>query len=306
MASSRVDIGIKRLYHATSSEAGARIGTQRKIVAGLFGMFGAGIYFADTPEAARPKSQHGDTVIVTADVDMGRSLVLDSPSNGLTLDRVRQLGCDSVKGRSSARALWDYVVFESSRITLISVEGSLPFLPQPQSPSTRQFLPTNGPLNGIIAHLTRQCGGNVDECNIVKITSSTPHQSSLAGRNVADLATRHAFLGAADPNWVCYDFRTRKILPTHYSLVCAGEWALKSWVIETSMTGDHDDWKIIDCQQDGTDSRQSQNPRTFKISDAQQCRYIRLTRTRRQWEVGLFFKRFLEITAWEIFGSLIE
>jgi hypothetical protein len=102
-------------------------------------MFGAAVYFADTPEAARHKSQHGEAVIVTADVDMGRSLVLEGPANELTLNTVRQLGCDSVKGRGSAKSGWEYVVFESSRITLISVEGSLPFLPPPQPPSTRQL-----------------------------------------------------------------------------------------------------------------------------------------------------------------------
>jgi hypothetical protein len=100
--------------------------------AGQSGMFGGAIYFADSEACARHKALQGSDVIVTVQADLGLALVLESPANDMTLSRVRSYGCDTVKGRWSPRADWEYVVFEAHRITLISVEGKLPFfLPPP-------------------------------------------------------------------------------------------------------------------------------------------------------------------------------
>jgi hypothetical protein len=297
------NIGVKRLYHATSRKAGASIYDQKKMLAGRNGMFGAGIYFAETKEVARLKSRNGPDIIVTSDVNMGRALVLESPSNSMTLARLHFLGCNSIQGRSSPRCNWEFVVFESWRVTLVSVEGSLPFLSGPQSPRIKPFLPRNGALNGIIAHLTRQCGGNVDDCNVVKVTSSTPHCDDYAGRNAASFKQ---FLGCDYPNWICYDFRGRTIVPTHYSVRCARPWALKNWVIETSMTGECDSWKRIDRRRDNSDLRDTESPRTFEVSNSEQCRFIRLVQSGPTWCDDARSEELVAITAWEIFGSLSE
>jgi hypothetical protein len=52
-----------------------------------------------------------------------------------------------------------------------------------------QIVPGSDPLDGIIDYLTRQCGGNVHEKDVVHITSSTPlnEESEHAAKNVADL-----------------------------------------------------------------------------------------------------------------------
>jgi hypothetical protein len=305
-----MNLGTMRLYHSTSHEAAASIYAEQRMRAGRCGMFGAAIYFADSKEHARRKSRGGIDVIITADVDLGRTLVLASPNHAMTLAKLNALGYNSIKGRTGPSGVSDYVVFESSRITLISMEGTLPFPPKPQLVSTKQFHPRNGAFNGIIAHLTRQCGGNVGDCQVVKITSSKPHRNKFSASNAADLASDDRFIGSDWPNWICYDFLQRQIVPTHYSLRAYDRVVINSWSIETSLTGAHDDWKKIDRQEKNRDLIDAPNIHTFEVSGAEPCRYVRLVQTGRNWsdrDIGLKgYRDHLFLIAWEIFGSLLE
>jgi hypothetical protein len=97
--------------------------------------------------------------------------------------------------------------------------------------------------DGIIAHLTRECGGNVHEPQVVEVTcgsfeketwGTNPHSGAYdnhpnnAGKNAADLETNSRFTSAcrgnwADiphtrNNWLCYDFKEKRIVPTHYTI----------------------------------------------------------------------------------------
>jgi hypothetical protein len=97
--------------------------------------------------------------------------------------------------------------------------------------------------DGIIAHLTRECGGNVHDCSVVAVTSGSfekeicganPHSGTFkddpryAAKNAADLETCSCFESAYRSssedilhtvnNWVCYDFMERNIVPTHYTI----------------------------------------------------------------------------------------
>jgi hypothetical protein len=92
----------------------------------------------------------------------------------------------------------------------------------------------------IIAHLTRECGGNVHDRQAVAITSGSleketqganPHSGvhykhpMYAAKNAADLETGPILCSAYRPlskyiphttnNWLCYDFKERRIVPTH-------------------------------------------------------------------------------------------
>jgi hypothetical protein len=91
---------------------------------------------------------------------------------------------------------------------------------------------------GIIAHLTRECGGNVHDRHVVDVTSRSfenetvgvnPHSGAFGNRddcaaeNAADLETRSIFSSAyrekkeeiphTRNNWACYDFKERRIVP---------------------------------------------------------------------------------------------
>jgi hypothetical protein len=185
----------------------------------------------------------------------------------------------------------------------------------PQIPPTH-FVPSDfDPLNGVIAHLTRECGGNVHDHKVVTVTSSQPIscQPHCAARNVVDLASRSVFCSSSrfavvSPhqrnNWICYDFRKRTVIPTHYTIRSSfssdvGKWNLKSWAIETSVDGIK--WTEIDHRINNTDLNGMGAMHVFDIQDSRECRFIRLVNIGENH----YCDYTLVISAWEIFGVLL-
>ena len=123
------------------------------------------------------------------------------------------------------------------------------------------------PLNGIIAHLTRECGGNVYDNEIVNITASSC-QSDYHPKNAADFSTDSAFdsEGLAS-SWICYDFKDRSVIPTSYSVRSwargPGSCHLKSWVIEVSNDGSS--WTEIDRRDNNHDLNNRTVTQNFKV-----------------------------------------
>ena len=76
-------------------------------------------------------------------------------------------------------------------------------------------------LDGVIAHLTRECGGNVHDKGIVNVTASSGYEnmSDWDPTNAADLGTNSEF-GSHDEkgSWICYNFKERHVTPTSYSV----------------------------------------------------------------------------------------
>ena len=62
------------LYHVTSPESAKSIVNSKKMLRGSQGMFGGGIYFAETIEIANRKAQYSGATI-TAEVVLGFSLI---------------------------------------------------------------------------------------------------------------------------------------------------------------------------------------------------------------------------------------
>jgi hypothetical protein len=88
--------------------------------------------------------------------------------------------------------------------------------------------------DGIIARLTRECGGNVHCRRVVEITcgpfgkvTEGDHGRSGA-KDAVDVETGSLFASAyrlkeediphTRNNWLCYDFKERRIVPTHYTI----------------------------------------------------------------------------------------
>jgi hypothetical protein len=117
--------------------------------------------------------------------------------------------------------------------------------------------------DGIIANLTRECGGPVHDRNVVDVTGGSfeketnganPHSGKYgndprnAPKKSADMETISRFFSAyrkknediphTRNNWVCYDFKKRRIVVTHYTIRtnnCGpGNGHMKSWFAETS------------------------------------------------------------------------
>jgi hypothetical protein len=197
------------------------------------------------------------------------------------------------------RHVWSRV---SKRLLLdVTRTRSITRIPELQFPFNANY-----PLNGNIADLTKQHGGNVHALGIVTITSKSCMEVSsrdLAQRNVADLTTTTIFNSDGDENqWICWDFHQFRIVPTHYSIrtfAASPQGAhLKSWVIESSIDGVN--WREIDRQTDSTVLAQSCAVRSFPVSDSAECRFIRLTQT------GPNHKNLhtLVFRAFEVFGGL--
>jgi hypothetical protein len=183
--------------------------------------------------------------------------------------------------------------------------------------------------DGIIAHLTRECRGNVHDHNVVDVTSGSfekethganPHSGAYhndpdcAATNAADLESYSCFHSACRSssediphtrnNWICYDFKERRIVPTHYTIRThrgnPGTAHLKSWLVEISTDGK--DWREVAREEDNKQLNGKLFTGTFAVTGGGECRFIRLVNIGRNHRGN----DCLWIAVWEIFGNLKE
>jgi hypothetical protein len=183
--------------------------------------------------------------------------------------------------------------------------------------------------DGIIANLTRECSGNVHNHHVVEVTSRSFEKETLgdnpysgaykndplcAAKNVADLET-DSFFGSAYldsshdilhtcNNWICYDFKERRIVPTHYTIRTywsrPGYSHLKAWFVETSP--DRSSWREVTREEGIKRLNGCRFTATFSVAGGRECRFIRLvTIGRKHYENDQ-----LRISAREVFENLIE
>jgi hypothetical protein len=82
-------------------------------------------------------------------------------------------------------------------------------------------LDPQSPLDGIIAYLTEQCGENVHDAGVIEITSSSivrdPNGALVYHPKwVADFGASEHFGTEPEANpWICFNFKGRRIIPTH-------------------------------------------------------------------------------------------
>jgi hypothetical protein len=114
--------------------------------------------------------------------------------------------------------------------------GSLHFVPE-----------FNTPFSGIIPYLTSEHGGNVHDQQIVNVFGSSVNGSQEAKHAVDFLSSSH-FCSINEPNqWLCYDFKNRKVRPTHYSIQPHSDnWY--GWIFEGSLDGST--WTELDGHTD--------------------------------------------------------
>jgi hypothetical protein len=172
-------------------------------------------------------------------------------------------------------------------------------------------VPGFAPLTeGMIAHLTKRCGGHVQDRQCVHIFSDSVHGASHAPRNVADFATDASFVSADHPNQsIGYDFKeNQRIAPTHYVVRSVPAWPVKShhlrsWVIEVSKDRSNENsWVEIDRRESNQDLNGPGILQLFAISypPDEEFRCIRL----RQTGVNHARSNILGVSAFEVFGQL--
>jgi hypothetical protein len=159
----------------------------------------------------------------------------------------------------------------------------------------------HSPLNGIIAHLSRTHGGNVHDRGIVHVSSSSVTASYVA-KNAVDLDQSNAFDSEYAPNqWLCYDFKDRRIELAAYSIAAYASYFLRSWVVEGSEDGST--WATLDERSGNTDADSDHPIATFTVeSQARRSRFIRLRQTGKCADGT----DYLVIQGFELFGRLIE
>jgi hypothetical protein len=135
------------------------------------------------------------------------------------------------------------------------------------------------PFDGIIASLTRECGGNVHTRGIVSITTTGDNRNHCY--QVVDYDwTDHWYCYDNTTTWIIFDFKDRRISVTHYSIRSDGHngYHLLQWNREGSNDGD---LRTI------LDKRNTQDLNGNRVVKSYECeshdssiyRFVRLTQT---------------------------
>ena len=119
-----------------------------------------------------------------------------------------------------------------------------------QTPGMEIVYDAAKPLEGIITHLTRQCGGNVQEKGVVEVRASSC-MSSWKPENAVTDDRDLRFASKSEPNsWICYTFKGKRVALTGYSILADTCAFPKSWVLEVSNDGTS--WDVAD-RRDGNE-----------------------------------------------------
>jgi hypothetical protein len=160
--------------------------------------------------------------------------------------------------------------------------------------------------DGIIAHLTRESGGNVHDKGIVDISAKAIDQNldQFQAKHAANFHDSSYFQSSNSPDqWIQYDFKTHRVRPTHYAIFphCHSYW-LRSWVLEGSLNGSNDSWDEVDRHDDDTTMNIKHPIGTFAVTRSGEYRFIRLRQTGKNHGNN----DYMVLYSFEIFGDLIE
>jgi hypothetical protein len=187
--------------------------------------------------------------------------------------------------------------------------------PASQPPGRLFDFDAREPLDGIIAYLTAKCGGNVHDAGLVEMTSSSIEGGDSRRHHpkyVVDFGDGQHFWTLSENNpWLCFNFRERRIIPTHYTIVTDHDdfgWTAQftmSWAVEVSTDGSA--WAAIDERRDIEGANGPDRTISFPTTRSVSCQYLRIRRTT---VVDLNTIRWahhcLEMKCFEIFGRVIE
>lgn len=169
-------------------------------------------------------------------------------------------------------------------------------------------------MKGIISHLSSKFHCNVGQINIVKVTASSVYQplKVFSPYNAVELLTTSSFKSKNEENqWICFDFKDRRIIPSYYSIKSSNNvtnsCSPKSWVVESSEDGYN--WKEIDrqinCNIFDTYYEFANNVASFPIKSASYHEKVRFLRIR-QIEKNTANNNYLCIQGVEFYGKLID
>lgn len=160
----------------------------------------------------------------------------------------------------------------------------------------------NKPFNGIISFINKETN-NIDDS--LKITSSSTYSGNK--RPLKDLLNddpnRYFITENVANSWICFEFKTHKISPTHYSIKTNnGGQNIRSWKIE--VRNDDSEWEVIDEQTNCQYTNGDNKTHTFQIennTNSNHYKFIRIVSTGANW----YGCNYLVLGAIEFYGSLI-
>jgi hypothetical protein len=159
------------------------------------------------------------------------------------------------------------------------------FVPLPDLPASR-FAPrefrfdSSHRFKGIISHLSSEYGGNVHTQGIVSITASSTAWSAC--HQVADYDWTGYWYSRREPTaWIQFDFKSREISPTHYTIKSdGGSYHLLKWSLDGSNDGTS--WINLD-RRETNDLNECYTVKSYDCatvaSSSSFFRFIRLTQT---------------------------
>lgn len=164
-------------------------------------------------------------------------------------------------------------------------------------------------FEGIISHLSKECGGNVHDKNVVEITASSIYMNKYLAKYASYFNdNNHLFFSDNNENsWLLYDFKNRKVRPTDYTIRSRPRSKdndhPRSWIIEGSNDKVH--WKTLDSHKDVDYLCEKNLSRTFKIQENLEpdkfFQYLRIRQTGKNSRGNDYFG----FEALEYFGSII-
>jgi hypothetical protein len=164
-------------------------------------------------------------------------------------------------------------------------------------------LPADSSLEGIIAFLTKEHGGNVHAKGIVEVAAST-NDILIGPSHLVDLDEKSYIQCSNLPNqWVHYDFKDRRVKLTDYSIAAhTSNWFLRSWVVEGSNDGEENHWTPLDSRTNNTDAHSGHPIATFHVAESEFYRFIRL----RHMGKTANGHDYLILHGFEVFGFLLD
>jgi hypothetical protein len=181
------------------------------------------------------------------------------------------------------------------------------FVELPSIPESRFHLKpidfdSSRPFDGIIASLTRECGGNVHTRGIVSITTTGNCRNRCY--QVADYDWGDYWYGYDNSAaWIQFDFKDRLVSVRDYSIKSDGNAGchLLRWKLEGSNDGDS--WTLLD-QRNTQDLNGSRVVKSYECEPSQSAvyRFVRLTQT----GPNSSNDRHLMLSNIEFFGALSE
>ena len=160
------------------------------------------------------------------------------------------------------------------------------------------FTSDKGAFNGIVQHLRDECGGNPHEKGVISITASS--NSYHQCYELVDYGWNNYWYTYIQPNsFVQFDFKSRRVCLSHYSLKSDSRYHLRSWVIEVSDDGST--WEAVD-ERNTQDLNGNYIVKTYECSKRSD-RFVRFVRLRQTGKNSLGDDS-LGLSQVEFFGNI--